>query len=73
MGKKIGKSQLCCSNEEGGTKIIDVNQNLTAFTFKWIFKIFNEDFLADWKTFENICLKEVYCFTFWVQTVNLIV
>ena len=57
MGK-IGRSQLCCSIEEGGAKMIDVKQYLTALKFKWIFRIFNENFVADWKTIENICLKE---------------
>ena len=37
---------------------IDVKQYLTALKFKWIFRIFNENFVADWKTIENICLKE---------------
>ena len=48
--KKIGRSQLCCSIKEGGAKMIDVKQYLTALKFKWIFKIFNENFVADWKT-----------------------
>ena len=57
--EKIGRSQLCCSIEERGAKMIDVKQYLTASKFKWIFKIFNEkNFVADWKTIENICLKE---------------
>ena len=55
---KIGRSQLCCSIEEGGAKMIDVKQYLTALKFKWIFKIFNENFVADWKTIGNICLTE---------------
>ena len=38
--------------------MIDVKQYLTALKFKWSFKIFNENFVADWKTIENICLKE---------------
>ena len=38
--------------------MIDVKQYLTALKFKWIFKSFNENFVADWKTIENICLKE---------------
>ena len=38
--------------------MIDVKQYLTALKIKWIFKIFNEKFAADWKTIENICLKE---------------
>ena len=45
---------LCCSIEEGGSKLIDVKQYLTALKFKWIFRIFNENFVADWKTIENI-------------------
>ena len=49
----------------------DVKQYLTALKFKWIFKIFNENFVADWKTIENICLKENLLFC--VQTVNLVV
>ena len=38
--------------------MIDVKQYLTALKFKRIFRIFNENFVADWKTIENICLKE---------------
>ena len=38
--------------------MIDVKQYLTALKFKWSFKIFNENFVADWKTIESICLKE---------------
>ena len=49
--EKIGRSQLCCSVEEGGAKMIDVKQYLTALKFKWIFKIFNENFIADWKNY----------------------
>ena len=56
--EKIGRSQLCCSIEEGGAKMIDVKQYLTAMKLKWTFRIFNENFVADWKTIENICLKE---------------
>ena len=56
--EKIGRSQLCCSIEKGGAKMIDVKQYLTALKFKWIFRIFDENFVADWKTIENICLKE---------------
>ena len=41
-----------------GVKIFDAEQNLTALKLKWIFEIFNENFVADWKTIENICLKE---------------
>ena len=51
--EKIGRSQLCCSIEEGRAKIIDVKQYLTALKFNWIFIIFNENFVADWKTIEN--------------------
>ena len=57
-GFKIGRSQLCCSVEERGAKMIDVKQYLTTLKFKWIFKILNENLVADWKTIENICLKE---------------
>ena len=56
--EKIGRSQLCCSIEEGEAKMIDVKQYLTVLKFKWIFKISNENFVADWKIVENICLKE---------------
>ena len=56
--EKIGRSQLCCSIEEGGAKMIDVKQYLIALKFKWIFKIFNENFVADWKAIENICFKK---------------
>ena len=56
--EKIGRSQLCCSIEEGGAKMIDVKQYLTALKFKWISRIFDENFVADWKTIENFCLKE---------------
>ena len=56
--EKIERSQLCCSIVEGGAKMIHVKQYLTALKFKWIFTIFNENFVADWKTIENICLKE---------------
>ena len=70
-GKKIGRSQLCCSIEKGGAKMIDIKQYLTALKFKLIFKISNENFVADWKTIENICLKENLLFC--VQIVNLIV
>ena len=38
--------------------MINVNQYLTALKFQWIFRIFNENFVTDWKTIENICLKE---------------
>ena len=56
--EKIGRSQLCCSIVEEGAKMIHVKQYLTALKFKWIFRIFNENFVADWKTIENLCLKE---------------
>ena len=42
--------------------MIDVKQYLTALKFKWIFKIFNENFVAGWKTMGNICLKEKLLF-----------
>ena len=51
--------------------MIDVKQYSTALKFKWILKIFNENFVVDRKTIENICLKANLLFC--VQTVNLIV
>ena len=48
--------------------MIDVKQYSTALKFKWIF---NENFVVDRKTIENICLKENLLFC--VQTVNLII
>ena len=38
--------------------MIDVKQCLTALKLKRSFKIFNENFVADWKTIENIFLKK---------------
>ena len=51
--------------------MIDVKQYLTALKFKWIFSIFNQNFVADWKAIKNIFLKENLLFC--VQTVNLMV
>ena len=51
--------------------MIDVKQYLTALEFQWIFRISNENFVADWKTIENICFKENLLFR--VQIVNLVV
>ena len=54
MGK-IGRSQLCCSIEERGAKMIDIKEYLIVLKVK---RIFNENFVAGWKTIENICFKE---------------
>ena len=56
--EKIGRSQLCCDVEEGGAKMIDVKQYLMALKFKWIYKLFNENYTAPWKTIENLCFEE---------------
>ena len=56
MGK-IERSQLCCSIEEGGAKMIDV-KHLTVLKLKGFLISFNKNYVADWKTTKNIFLKD---------------
>ena len=57
-GKKLGDYNSAVVLRRKEQKWFDVKQYLTALKLKWIFKIFNENLVSDWKTIENICLKE---------------
>ena len=61
--EKIGRSQLCCEIEQGGAKMIDIKQYILALKFKWVSRLIDESYTANWKLVENLCVAEDYLFT----------
>ena len=61
--EKIGRSQLCCEIEQRGAKMIDIKQYILALKFKWVNRLIDKSYTANWKLVENLCIGEDYFFT----------
>ena len=71
--EKFGISQLCCSIEEGGAKMIDVQQYLTALNSNGFLEFLMKTSWQIRKSLKISVSKKIYCFAYCVQTVNLVV
>ena len=58
----IGRSQLCYEVEQGGAKIIEIKQYILALKFKWVNRLIDESYTANWKLVENLSVGEDYFF-----------
>jgi len=43
--------------------MLDLKQYLLALKFKWLYKIFDKNYTADWKVIENLYLNEMLFLT----------
>ena len=43
--------------------MIDIKQYILALKFKWINRLIDESYTANWKLVENLCVGEDYFFT----------
>ena len=56
--EKIGKSQSCGEMEQDGANMIDIKQFILALKFKWVNRLLNKSYTANWNLVENLCVGE---------------